>query len=72
MGLFSKPKHSNDKTAPQDKVRKHGTEPRRRVPAPLCRCGSGISSYVCNCSRVRSGKTRVPTTGKTTKKWGQR
>lgn len=74
MGLFSKrePKHSNGQTAAQDNRSKHGREPRRRIPARLCSCGSGISANVCNCQRIRSGRTRVPTMGKgTTRKWGK-
>jgi hypothetical protein len=66
-------KHRSGETKGQSKTKKHGQEPRRILPAPLCSCGSGISTNRCNCRRVRSGRDRIPTLGRgTTKKWGQR
>lgn len=74
MGLFSKrePRHSNGETAAQDKVSKHGREPRRRTPGKPCSCGSGISVNVCHHRKIGSGRDRIPTLGKgTTRKWGR-
>lgn len=71
MALFGKGRHRSGETAGQDKVRKHGQEPARRKPAPLCQCGSGLSAYRCDHKRLKSGRDRIPTQGRgRTTKWG--